>query len=50
MQDNPLKRLGTSGQSIWLDYIRRDRIAGGELRRVIESLEVNPHLDQAGGQ
>jgi transaldolase len=24
------------GQSIWLDYTRRDLIAGGELRRLIE--------------
>jgi transaldolase len=36
MKDNPLKQLGTLGQSIWLDYIRRDLIAGGELRRLIE--------------
>jgi len=31
-----LRQLGTLGQSIWLDYIRRDLIAGGELRRLIE--------------
>jgi len=36
MKDNPLKKLGTLGQSIWLDYIRRDLITGGELRRLIE--------------
>ena len=36
MSGNPLKRLGTLGQSIWLDYIRRDLIASGELRRLIE--------------
>jgi transaldolase len=36
MKDNPLKRLGTLGQSIWLDYIRRDLISSGELRRLIE--------------
>jgi transaldolase len=36
MKNNPLKQLGTLGQSIWLDYIRRDLIAGGELRRMIE--------------
>ena len=36
MKENPLKQLGTLGQSIWLDYIRRDLIAGGELRRLIE--------------
>ena len=36
MSSNPLKRLGALGQSIWLDYIRRDLIAGGGLRRLIE--------------
>jgi transaldolase len=36
MKDNPLKKLETLGQSIWLDYIRRDLITGGELRRLIE--------------
>lgn len=37
MGDNPLKRLGAFGQSIWLDYIRRDLMAGGGLRRLIEA-------------
>ena len=32
---NPLKRLEALGQSIWLDYIRRDLIDSGELRRLI---------------
>jgi len=36
VKDNPLIRLGTLGQSIWLDYIRRDLIASGGLRRLIE--------------
>jgi transaldolase len=36
MKDNPLRQLGTLGQSIWLDYIRRDLIASGGLRRLIE--------------
>ena len=36
MKTNPLQQLGTLGQSIWLDYIRRDLIAGGGLRRLIE--------------
>lgn len=36
MKDNPLKKLGALGQSIWLDYIRRDLIANGQLRRLIE--------------
>src|SRR6202041_240310 len=33
---NPLKQLQTFGQSIWLDYIRRDLLKGGELQRLID--------------
>jgi transaldolase len=36
MKINSLKQLETFGQSIWLDYIRRDLISGGELHRLIE--------------
>jgi transaldolase len=36
MKSSPVKELGTFGQSIWLDYIRRDLIASGELLRLIE--------------
>jgi len=36
MSGNPLQRLGALGQSIWLDYIRRDLISSGKLRRLIE--------------
>lgn len=36
MKDNPLKKIETLGQSIWLDYIRRDLITSGALRRLIE--------------
>lgn len=36
MKNNPLNQLETFGQSIWLDYIRRDLIASGELKRLIE--------------
>jgi transaldolase len=36
MKTNPLQELGALGQSIWLDYIRRDLIASGRLRRFIE--------------
>jgi transaldolase len=32
---NPLVRLGELGQSPWYDYITRDLIASGELRRLI---------------
>src|SRR6202166_743796 len=33
---NPLKDLLKYGQSVWLDYIRRDLLTGGELKRLIE--------------
>jgi transaldolase len=36
MSVNPLRELGNLGQSLWLDYIRRDLISSGELRRLIE--------------
>ncbi len=32
---NPLTQLQTFGQSIWLDYIRRELLKGGELQRLI---------------
>ncbi|MFZ0798007.1 MAG: bifunctional transaldolase/phosoglucose isomerase [Terriglobales bacterium] len=32
---NPLTQLQTFGQSIWLDYIRRDLLKSGELQRLI---------------
>ena len=28
---NPLKELSSYGQSVWLDYIRRNLISSGEL-------------------
>jgi transaldolase/glucose-6-phosphate isomerase len=34
---NPLKDLLKFGQSLWLDYIRRDLLIGGELKRMIEA-------------
>lgn len=34
---NPLLELQTQGQSIWLDYIRRDLVRDGELKRLIEN-------------
>ncbi len=33
---NPLKDLLNYGQSVWLDYIRRDLFTSGELTRLIE--------------
>lgn len=36
MTENPLKKLESLGQSIWLDYIRKDMVESGELRRLID--------------
>ncbi len=33
---NPLKELQRYGQSVWLDYIRRSLITGGELERMVK--------------
>src|SRR6202158_6543895 len=33
---NSLKQLQDCGQSIWLDYIRRDLITSGEFQRLVE--------------
>jgi transaldolase / glucose-6-phosphate isomerase len=46
---NPLKDLLTFGQSVWLDYIRRDLLTSGELKRLIEedglrSMTSNPAI------
>ena len=35
MKTNPLKKIETFGQSIWLDYIKRDLFATGKLKRFI---------------
>lgn len=35
MKLNPLKKLETFGQSIWLDYIKRDLITSGKLNQLI---------------
>ncbi|MBI3971106.1 MAG: bifunctional transaldolase/phosoglucose isomerase [Chloroflexi bacterium] len=37
---NPLVALAAHGQSIWLDYIRRNLIAGGELQRLVQEDEL----------
>ena len=34
-KEQPLRKLQALGQSLWLDYIRRDLISSGELRRLI---------------
>jgi transaldolase len=35
METNPLKKLGELGQSIWLDYIKRDMLKNGKLKKLI---------------
>jgi len=36
MKPNPLRELQRLGQFVWLDYIRRDLIRSGQLKRLIE--------------
>jgi transaldolase len=36
MKDNPLLNLQSFGQSIWMDFIRRETITSGELQRLIQ--------------
>lgn len=36
MKQNPLKKLESLGQAIWLDYIKRDLIISGKLKQFIE--------------
>jgi transaldolase len=36
MKQNPLRELEKLGQAVWLDFIRRDLILGGELQRLID--------------
>lgn len=48
---NPLKVLQDYGQSLWLDYIRRDLITTGELKRLVEEdglrgMTSNPSIFQ----
>ena len=33
---NPLKELNEFGQSVWLDFIQRKLLTGGELKRMVE--------------
>lgn len=56
--ENPLKQLSAFGQSVWLDYIRRSLMTGGELRRMVEEdglggMTSNPSIFEkaiAGGE
>jgi transaldolase len=45
---NPFRELAAHGQSVWLDYIRRDLIATGELARLVDEglagLTSNPAI------
>ncbi len=37
---NPLQALHNYGQSVWLDYIRRNLLSSGELKRMVDAGEV----------
>ncbi len=48
---NPLQQLAKLGQSVWLDYIRRDLVTSGELQKLIredalKGLTSNPTIFQ----
>jgi transaldolase len=34
--ESPMKELASLGQSIWLDYIRRNLIISGDLKRLVD--------------
>jgi transaldolase len=49
MKNNPIKELQSFGQSIWLDYIRRDLFTSGKLQSLIRDdglrgMTSNPSL------
>lgn len=51
MSNNPLLKVAELGQSIWLDYIRRDLITSGKLKTLIQSdglrgMTSNPSIFQ----
>jgi transaldolase len=51
VKTNPLKKLETLGQSVWLDYIRRDMLTSGQLKKLIEEdgvrgITSNPSIFQ----
>lgn len=48
MNQNPLRQLERFGQAIWLDYIRRDLVVNGELRRLIEDDGIAGHDFESG--
>jgi hypothetical protein len=50
MKNNPLQQLEPFGQSIWLDYIRRDLIVGGGLRRLIGRWTTGDDLESSQGK
>ncbi len=37
MSNNPLKGLGSLGQSVWFDYIRRNELTSGHLKELIDN-------------
>lgn len=43
MKENPLRKLHALGQSVWLDYIRRDLISSGERGQVAIASAKSAH-------
>ena len=46
---NALLELKKHKQSVWLDYIRRDLILGGELKRLVEQDGLVPQFMRSFG-
>ena len=45
---NPVKNLLKYGQSVWLDYIRRNLITSGELKRLIDEDDLRGMTSNPG--
>ena len=35
-KENPLRLAEAQGQAVWLDYIRRSILTGGDLKRLVD--------------
>ena len=49
MNENPLLKLETFGQSVWMDFIRRGALTSGELKRLIDEHGARFHTLAAQG-
>ena len=48
-KENPLRLIEAQGQAVWLDYIRRSILSGGDLKRLVDEdglLAASPAIRQ----